>query len=117
MIQYFHGTKQKYDHEFTVAVEVPNRDLLKLMIFNLLGTNIKEVGIQVGISYVSPKDQYCKKTGRALSLIRIEEKMFKLVEVVATAQGIMIQLNNEEVDLLFLLLPDNEKVRLVKAYV
>src|ERR1035437_3652256 len=117
-IQYFHGTKQKYNNkQYTVAVTVPNRDLIKLMIFNLLGTNITEVSIPVGITKVNKKDQYNKKIGRELSFSRLEEKQFKLVEVVVTVQGIVIEFHNEEIDLFFLLLPDNEKVRLINTYI
>lgn len=118
-VQYFHGTKEKLfnDKQYTVAVEVPLRSTLKLDIYNLLGTNITEIPLSVGFSIVNPKDQYNKKTGRELSLERMEEKRFKLVEIVATEQGIVIEFHNEEVDIFFLLLPDNDKVRLIDAFI
>ena len=118
-IQYFHGTKEKYgvDKQFTIAVNVPTRENLRIEIWKLLGTNITDVNIPVGITRVSPKDQYKKSTGREISSERIENTWFKLMEVVATDQGIMVELHSSDIALQFLMLPDSDKVRLVNAYI
>lgn len=119
MTQYFHGTKEKYgaDKQFTIAVTVPTRENLRVDIWKLLGTNIKEINIPVGLARVSPKDQYKKSTGRKISSERLNDISFKLIEVVATEQGIMVELHSEDIALVFLMLPDSDKVRLVNAYI
>ena len=119
MIQYFHGNKEKYgiDKQFTLAVTVPSRENLRIDIWKLLGTNITEISIPVGLTKVNPKDQYKKSIGREMSSKRIKDTLFKLMEVVATEHGIMIELHSGDIALNLLMLLDSDKVRLVNAYI
>ena len=116
-IQFYHGTKAKseFEQEFTVAVEVPNRDLFKLDIYNQLGTNIKSIKFKVGYTKVSPKDQYNKKTGREVSESRLEEKSFTLQEIIAIQDAFNVYYASDDVFLIFSMNNDSEKVRLIHA--
>jgi hypothetical protein len=117
-LQFYHGTKEKVEFgpEYTVAVEVPHRDLFKLDIYNLLGTNIKTIKFKVGFTCVSPKDQYCKKTGRELAESRLEETSFKLTEIVANDIGFNVYFySGDGMVLIFCLSNNSEKVRLIDA--
>jgi hypothetical protein len=118
-VQYFHGTKEKYgtDKQFTVCLVVPTRENLRIDIWKLLGTNIKEIDFLVGVAKVSPKDQYNKKTGRDVSYNKLGGMSFRLVEVVALDDGIVVELTSGSLSILLKMMPDSDKVRLINAYI
>lgn len=73
-IQFYHN---QYEG-MTYAVDVSfNRDDLLECIHHF----DQEIAFQVGVSYVHPNDNYCKKTGREVSATKIKPVMLKLAGV------------------------------------
>ncbi len=80
--QFYHGTQNKgHSTEFTLAMEVPTKENLRIDIWKLLGDNIKTVKYSMGFSQLSPKDRYNRKTGRELTSSRIQEVELYLASV------------------------------------
>lgn len=96
-IQYFHGTKQKTasGQEFTIAMNVPDKNTFRTDIWKLLGNDIKSVSYEIGISVVSPKDKYNKKIGRELSHSRLTPVEFTLYSLIQDPEKIFVVLRNE----------------------
>ena len=73
-LQFFHKSGPKFDSRHTIGLETPSKnDLLDLMAFGS-----KKILINLGISYVNPKDQYNRKTGRELTSKRLKPFLYQL---------------------------------------
>jgi len=76
MYQYFHQMNHK--ERLTVCLEVPKKDLL-LNYLNVDGP--KEITLNMGITFVHPKEFYCKRIGREESQKRLKPVTFKITSV------------------------------------
>ena len=77
--QYFHEQGTRYDtNRYTAVVEVCDKESFSRMIEGSLFHDDWVMDIYVGYTRVSPKDQYCKKTGREYSVRDARKVKFKL---------------------------------------
>lgn len=114
MTQYFHGTKNKsVQQEFTVALEVPTKEMLRYDLWKLLGDNIKSIPLQIGLTMVNPKDNYCYEIGREISKSRTKTSEFSLVDIVTSGDRKMISLHNGYLMITLETKTDRTKVHLV----
>ncbi len=114
--QYYHGTTAKDNfYEFTLAVNVPTKEELKLDVWKLLGDNIKDMKLTTGYTKVHPNDQYSKKIGRDLSSSRMVETVFKLENVTITEGIKYLYLKSNDIGLTLEIKDGREKVHLINA--
>lgn len=81
-LQYFHGNYEKGIQSYTAVVEVPTIEQLQNLMVDYFEGEQEVVAIPVGITYLSPKDQYNKKTGRQLALERCRTYGFELSSII-----------------------------------
>lgn len=116
--QFYHGTKDKgHSTEFTLAMEVPTKENLRIDIWKLLGENIEAVKYSIGVSKVSTKDRYNKKMGRELTVSRMEEVEVKLVDIIVTGDTKTVLFRNEYISLLLEMKNGRDKVHLIEVAV
>lgn len=78
-IQYYHGTKEKgYLQEFTVAINVPDKEPFLDFLAMTLDDPMIELEMDVGITKVSPKDVYERSVGREQSKCKMQPMNFKV---------------------------------------
>jgi hypothetical protein len=91
-IQYHH--QMAGDDKRTIAIVVPSKETL----LSLMGDPEKDIVMEVGVAFCSPKDQYSKKTGRELSSDRMSAVVVSLDSVIvdkADSNVLYIQLRNK----------------------
>ena len=70
-LQYYHGNKQTHHitkQSYTAVCDVPYLNQIKNLIVDYMNGFQEPVSIPVGITFVNPKDNYCKSIGREESL-------------------------------------------------
>lgn len=115
-IQYYHGTSKKgHRNQFTLAIEIPNKEHVRLDIWKLVGDNIKSIPLKIGKANVSKSDNYNKNTGRVLSNKRLESQQFELISIGVSGDNKNIRLTNHEIIITLQLRSDRDKVYLIDA--
>lgn len=117
-IQYYHATKEKlYAKQYTAAIIVPEKDeLLDLLAMSLDEPELKLV-LKVGLTKVSPKDQYNRKTGREQAFQKIKKQIVKVKSIDYNQNRITICLTNSEVMLSLQISTAGKKVHLISVEV
>lgn len=77
--QFHHRNNHKYNQKggYTVYVDTPNHSFFKKMLL----WNEKNTTLKVGVAICSTEDQFCKKVGRTISELKVENVQFELSEV------------------------------------
>lgn len=120
-IQYYHGTKEKgYLQEFTVAINVPDKDPFLDFLAMTLDDPMIEIEMDVGITKVSPKDAYVRSVGREQSVAKMQTMNFKVAglhyidnhryKVVLTSNtlSIVVQISSKGEKVHFISIYENE---------
>lgn len=85
-VQYYHNNLSKrdiinYNDAFTAVCEVPTILKLYTLVTDHLNGIHNTIGIPVGVTWVNPKDNYCKETGRTESLKKCKTIPFTLSSI------------------------------------
>ncbi len=120
-IQYYHGTKEKgYLQEFTVAINVPDKEPFLDFLAMTLDDPMIELEMDVGITKVSPKDVYERSVGREQSKSKMQPMNFKVAglhylddhryKVVLTSNvvSIVVQISSKGEKVHFISIYENE---------
>ncbi len=120
-LQFYHGTKAKYiRHEYTVVVDVPNKEELRMNVWKILGGNIKTIELNVGTTKVNPKDQYSRKIGRIESTKNLKLVKLQLDSVLKNRHkdekhSYVVVLQGAGIELVLEIKEGREKVHLIDA--
>ena len=98
-VQYYHRNLKffTYAPKFTAVCEVPSKiNLLAAITASIVQQVFLD--IPVGITFVNPKDQYCKATGRTESLAKCRTETFYFSNIKYNEHTIDITLTNTDED-------------------
>lgn len=97
----------------TFAVLLPSAETFT----ELLENPDRSITLGVGVAVCSPKDNYCKKTGRDLSSSRIRPIMYRLRTMHFINRDVFFDLNSDEGDYLQVKMSaKSQRLHLLKAY-
>lgn len=118
MIQYYHNQNEHDDFRFTMALEIPEKEVFEKMME--LGTS-KYIELQVGFSIVHPKDRYVKSIGREVSIKRLKSVIFRLDSCIYDNDSLELRLNASDKNqppfrITIRLLPNCKKPHFIFAY-
>jgi len=105
-IQFYHDMGA-YPKKRTYALEVPSREILKVLALDLLNGNRPQIEFKVGYSIVNPEDNYNKSIGRNISCEKLKMEKFCLEEFICNKPNRwVLEFKSEKLQVAFRLNPN-----------